>query len=87
MPAMSNLNATHISPVVQRVDEATTQTVLGGSITVRLRAEQTDGRLGLVEQVIPGGYPGPALHVHPEFDETFYVIEGTQDENEVKYRA
>lgn len=57
MPAMSNLNATHISPVVQPVDEATTQTVLGGSITVRLRAEQTDGRLGLVEQVIPGGYP------------------------------
>jgi quercetin dioxygenase-like cupin family protein len=76
MPAMSNLNATHISPVVQSVDEATTQAVLGGSITVRLHAEQTDGRLGLVEQVIPGGYPGPAMHVHPDFDETFYVIEG-----------
>jgi quercetin dioxygenase-like cupin family protein len=77
MPAMSNLNATHISPVVQPVDAATTQAVLGGSITVRLRAEQTDGRLGLVEQVVPGGYPGPALHVHPEFDETFYLIEGS----------
>src|SRR5689334_2596744 len=35
MPAMSNLNATHTSPVVQSVDEATTQAVLGGSITVR----------------------------------------------------
>lgn len=77
MLAMSNLNATHSSPVVQPIDEATTQAVLGGSITVRLRAEQTDGRLGLVEQVVPGGYPGPAMHVHPEFDETFYVIEGT----------
>ena len=44
---------------------------------MRLRAEQTDGRLGLVEQVVPGGYPGPAMHVHPDFDETFYVIEGT----------
>lgn len=77
MPAMSNLNATHISPFVQPAEEATTQAVLGGSITVRLRAEQTDGRLGLVEQVVPGGYPGPAMHVHPEFDETFYVIEGT----------
>jgi mannose-6-phosphate isomerase-like protein (cupin superfamily) len=51
--------------------------VLGGSIAVRLRREQTDGRLGLIEQVIPGGYPGPALHVHPDFDETFYVIDGT----------
>jgi mannose-6-phosphate isomerase-like protein (cupin superfamily) len=77
MLAMSNLNATHIGPVVQTVDEATIQTVLGGSIAVRLRAEQTDGRLGLVEQVVPGGYPGPAMHVHPDFDETFYVIEGT----------
>jgi len=38
MPAMSNLNAPHTSPVGQPVDEATTQAVLGGSITVRLRA-------------------------------------------------
>src|SRR5262249_5618625 len=77
MPAMSNLNATHIRPVVQSFDEATTQAVPGGSITVRLRAEQTDGRMGLVEQVVPGGYPGPAMHVHPDFDETFFVVEGT----------
>jgi mannose-6-phosphate isomerase-like protein (cupin superfamily) len=77
MPAMSNFNPiTHSEPVVQALDEATTQAVLGGSIAVRLRAEQTDGRLGLVEQVVPGGYPGPALHVHPDFDEIFYVIEG-----------
>jgi mannose-6-phosphate isomerase-like protein (cupin superfamily) len=77
MPAMSNLNPTIYSePVVQAREEATTQSVLGGSIVVRLRAEQTDGRLGLVEQVVPGGYPGPAMHVHPDFDETFYVVEG-----------
>jgi mannose-6-phosphate isomerase-like protein (cupin superfamily) len=78
MPAMSNLNPTTYSePVVQTREEATIQSVLGGSITVRLRAEQTDGQLGLVEQVVPGGYPGPAMHVHPDFDETFYVIEGS----------
>jgi mannose-6-phosphate isomerase-like protein (cupin superfamily) len=77
MPAMSNLNPTTYSePVVQTREEATIQSVLGGSITVRLRAEQTDGQLGLVEQVVPGGYPGPAMHVHPDFDETFYVVEG-----------
>lgn len=74
---MSNFNATHTSAVVQTVDEATTQAVLGGSIAVRLRAAQTDGGIGMVEQVVPGGYPGPAMHVHPDFDETFYVIEGT----------
>ncbi|HET6865600.1 MAG TPA: cupin domain-containing protein [Solirubrobacteraceae bacterium] len=74
---MSNLNpTTYTEPVVQTLEQAATQAVLGGAITVRLRAEQTDGQLGLVEQVVPGGYPGPAMHVHPDFDETFYVIEG-----------
>jgi mannose-6-phosphate isomerase-like protein (cupin superfamily) len=77
MPAMSNLNSTtYTEPVVQPLEQAATQAVLGGAITVRLRAAQTDGQLGLVEQVVPGGYPGPAMHVHPDFDETFYVIEG-----------
>jgi mannose-6-phosphate isomerase-like protein (cupin superfamily) len=77
MPDMSNLNpTTYAEPVIQTREEATMQSVLGGSITVRLRAEQTDGQLGLVEQVVPGGYPGPAMHVHPDFDETFYVVEG-----------
>jgi quercetin dioxygenase-like cupin family protein len=75
---MSNLNAiTHIAPTVQTIHDAATRSILGGSISVRLRSEDTDGQLGLVEQVVPGGYPGPALHVHPDFDETFYVIEGT----------
>jgi mannose-6-phosphate isomerase-like protein (cupin superfamily) len=75
MPAMNNINPTTFTePVVQTLEQAATQAVLGGSITVRLRAEQTDGQLGLIEQVVPGGFPGPALHVHPDFDEIFYVI-------------
>jgi uncharacterized cupin superfamily protein len=49
---------------------------MGGSLAIRLRARDTGGRLGLVEQVVPPGLPGPALHVHPEFDESFVVIEG-----------
>jgi mannose-6-phosphate isomerase-like protein (cupin superfamily) len=74
---MTDHTTTILRPVVQPPDEADPQTILGGSISVRLRAEDTGGRLGLIEQVIPGGFPGPALHVHPEFDETFYVAEGT----------
>ena len=77
MPAMNTLNSIEIRPVIQPFDEATTRAVLGGSITVRLRREETGGQLGLVEQVVPGGYPGPAMHVHPDFDETFYVVAGT----------
>lgn len=74
---MTNLNATQIPPVLQSRHEAASQAVLGGSIAVRLRGEQTDGQLGLVEQVVPAGFPGPAMHLHPDFDETFYVIDGT----------
>jgi quercetin dioxygenase-like cupin family protein len=75
---MNTNTITHLAvPIVQPLAAATRYDVLGGSIIIHLRAEQTGGRLGLVEQVIPAGYPGPALHVHPDFDETFILLEGT----------
>jgi quercetin dioxygenase-like cupin family protein len=77
MPVMNTLNSTDIRPLVHSVDAAITRAVLGGSIAVRIRREETGGQLGLIEQVVPRGYPGPAMHVHPDFDETFYVVEGT----------
>ncbi|MGZ4167288.1 MAG: cupin domain-containing protein [Solirubrobacteraceae bacterium] len=67
---------THTDPVVQPRDAASGDSLLGGSIHIRVRSKDTGGTFGLVEQVIPAGYPGPALHVHPEFEETFYVLEG-----------
>jgi quercetin dioxygenase-like cupin family protein len=72
---------THITtaaarPVLEGAEQANAHHVLGGSIAVRLDREQTAGRLGLVEFTIPAGYPGPPMHVHPDFDETFYVIGG-----------
>ena len=36
----------------------------------------TEGRLSVVEYVVAPGFPGPPLHVHPDFDETFCVLEG-----------
>jgi mannose-6-phosphate isomerase-like protein (cupin superfamily) len=63
-------------PIIERAEQANTHHVLGGSLAVRLDQGQTAGSLGLVEQTLPAGYPGPAMHVHPEFDETFYVIRG-----------
>ena len=75
MTAMNHLTTT-TAPIVQPLDEAVTDQVLGGSITIRLRSENTNGRFALIEQVVPAGFPGPPMHVHPGFDETFYVIEG-----------
>jgi mannose-6-phosphate isomerase-like protein (cupin superfamily) len=73
---MNTLIDTHPSPYVQSLQTAPGDSLLGGSIHIRIRSEDTCGRLGMVEQVIPAGFPGPALHVHPDFEETFYVLDG-----------
>ena len=63
-------------PVLSTRESAPFTELLGGAIGVRIRGEDTGGDLALVEQVVPAGYPGPPLHVHPDFDEHFYVIDG-----------
>jgi hypothetical protein len=41
-------------------------------ITIRLRGEDTQGRLAVIETVVGPDFGGPPLHIHPCFDETFY---------------
>ena len=38
--------------------------------------ESTDGHLGLIRDIVPAGHAGPLLHVHPAFDEGFYILAG-----------
>src|SRR5437867_2591981 len=47
------------------------------SITSRiaLAARDTGGTIGIVENVVQAGWPGPPLH-HHAFDETFCILEG-----------
>jgi mannose-6-phosphate isomerase-like protein (cupin superfamily) len=42
---------------------------------VLVRSEESSGRTGIVESVMPPGVAGPPLHKH-DFDEAFYVLEG-----------
>jgi mannose-6-phosphate isomerase-like protein (cupin superfamily) len=42
---------------------------------VLVRSEQSSGRVGIVDSVMPAGVAGPSLHKH-DFDEAFYVLEG-----------
>lgn len=44
-------------------------------ITIKARAEDTDGAFGLIEAEAPAG-ASPPLHVHHREDETFWVLEG-----------
>jgi quercetin dioxygenase-like cupin family protein len=47
----------------------------GFDTTVLLFGERSDGRISIVENVLPPHWQGPPLHVH-DFDEAFYVLEG-----------
>src|SRR3712207_6358934 len=47
----------------------------GTLTTFKATAEQTGGQFSLSEQVAPRGVATP-FHVHPEDDESFYVLEG-----------
>ena len=47
----------------------------GMLVTMKATVEQTGGRFLLIEELAPRGTATP-LHVHPEDDESFYVLEG-----------
>lgn len=47
----------------------------GSLMTIKTRAEETGGALGIVEGSFYEGF-GPPLHVHSREDEAFYILEG-----------
>lgn len=49
--------------------------VAGGNYRILVSGKQTGGEFAAIEMLVPpGGGPGP--HAHPNFQESFYVIEG-----------
>jgi quercetin dioxygenase-like cupin family protein len=56
--------------------EATQRVFLGGTARIRLSAADTGGWLGIHDHLLPAGAMTP-LHVHPDDDESFVVLEGT----------
>jgi mannose-6-phosphate isomerase-like protein (cupin superfamily) len=44
-------------------------------MTIKASASTTNGRIGLVEAVVPPGH-SPPLHIHHADDEIFWIIEG-----------
>jgi quercetin dioxygenase-like cupin family protein len=58
-------------------------------INVRLRSEESNGHVAVIENIISASFAGPPLHVH-DFDEAFYVLDGEltfQLEDEVLTRG
>ncbi|HSS56653.1 MAG TPA: cupin domain-containing protein [Solirubrobacteraceae bacterium] len=46
-----------------------------GRIDVRVRGEQSGGRIAVMENRVGAGFAGPRLH-HHDFDELFWVLDG-----------
>jgi quercetin dioxygenase-like cupin family protein len=46
------------------------------AVRVIVSGEHTGGHLGLVEETLSPDFDGPPLHVHPAFDELFFILEG-----------
>src|SRR5512132_757083 len=66
-----------VSPAVVRADrEGERRWFFGGGLhTWKVRAEETDGAFFLFEDRMEQGKMTP-LHVHPDSDETMYLLEG-----------
>lgn len=48
----------------------------GSPIKVLLSGFQSEGRLAVVAMDLQAGFRGPPLHIHEDWDETFYVLAG-----------
>ncbi len=51
-------------------------TIGANVIRILVSSEDSDGRVAVIEYHVPAGFPGPPVHIHPSFDEHFYVVEG-----------
>ncbi|GIH21934.1 cupin [Acrocarpospora phusangensis] len=48
---------------------------VGDIYTIKATGAQTNGGFGLIEATVPAG-GGPPAHIHPETEETFYILDG-----------
>lgn len=60
---------------VSSSDDAPVHHALGSEFRILLTKEQSGGRIGLFEERNDPG-AGPPLHVHPDADETFLLLDG-----------
>lgn len=79
--ARSGRRTSHTRPMRRRRPMSTTRGVIqtetsAEPLLIRLRGEESDAGLAVVEMVLDPGGSGPPLHVHPTHGEGFYVLAG-----------
>jgi len=81
---MDNKTAnTKPAPITLGAQDGKNLSVVGDTYRILVAGKETNGAFATIDMLIPpDGGPGP--HAHPDFEETFYVIDG---EVEVKSEA
>ncbi|SEI40832.1 Cupin domain-containing protein [Dyadobacter koreensis] len=63
------------SPLIITPEQGRSISVMGGNYRILVTGKHTAGAFATIDMLIPpAGGPGP--HSHPDFQETFYVVEG-----------
>lgn len=64
-----------LNPITTSADQGRTLSIAGGTYRILISGEQTNGTFAVIEMSVPPG-AGPVPHSHPDFEESFYVLEG-----------
>lgn len=71
------------APIALGAKDGRNLSIAGGTYRILVSGKQTGGAFATIEMNVPPG-SGPGPHAHPDFEESFYVLEG---EVEVKSEA
>jgi quercetin dioxygenase-like cupin family protein len=71
------------APVATGANEGQSLSVAGGNYRILVSGKETGGAFATIDMLVPPG-SGPGPHAHPDFQESFYVLDG---EVEVKSEA
>ena len=63
------------APITLSADEGQNVSVVGDTYRILVSGKQTGGAFATIDMLVPPG-SGPGPHSHPDFHETFYVIDG-----------
>ena len=63
------------TPIITGPHDGPSLSVVGDTYRILVSGKQTGGAFATIDMLVPpGGGPGP--HAHPDFEETFYVVDG-----------
>jgi quercetin dioxygenase-like cupin family protein len=63
------------APITIGAQDGESLSMMGGTYRILISGKETNGEFATIDMLIPpGGGPGP--HTHPNFHESFYVIDG-----------